>query len=110
MPLRAMTSDRVWGIQPSDRSPRTALHHVGIGVVSHILTGEDCAATVLLPSSAPAIAMLPMAGMIACLKLARTCEQIRSAIFVSPCRVSHEHPPAGERHRNLAGKRHTPLS
>src|ERR1700730_2650117 len=48
MPFRAMTSERDCGSHPSDRSPRTALHHVGVGVESHWRIG-DCARAKLEP-------------------------------------------------------------
>src|SRR5581483_5138043 len=52
-PLRAITSERVCGSQPSERSPRTALHHLGVGVVVlHIWIG-DCALAPVHPSTAP---------------------------------------------------------
>jgi hypothetical protein len=43
MPLRAITSERVCGTHPSARSPRTALHHGGVGASVHIRTGGDWA-------------------------------------------------------------------
>src|SRR5437870_5610771 len=46
MPLRPMTSERLCGSQPSDRSPSTALHHAGLGSELHNRTG-DCGAAVM---------------------------------------------------------------
>src|ERR1700738_1217393 len=43
IPFRAITSERVCGTHPSARSPRTALHHGGVGASVHILTDGDCA-------------------------------------------------------------------
>src|SRR5580704_15845002 len=43
MPFRAITSERVCGTHPSARSPRTALHHGGVGSSVHIRTGGDWA-------------------------------------------------------------------
>jgi hypothetical protein len=40
--LRAITSERRCGAQPSDRSPATALHQAGTGVALHDWIG-DCA-------------------------------------------------------------------
>src|SRR2546423_15443986 len=45
-----MTSERVCGSHPSDRSPRTAWHQAGAGVAVHIRTGDDdCAKAKLEP-------------------------------------------------------------
>src|SRR5713226_9363393 len=46
-----MTSERVCGNHPSDRSPGTALHQTGAGVAVHIRTGDDCARTMPEPST-----------------------------------------------------------
>src|SRR4029453_12130956 len=43
IPFRPMTSERVCGTQPSDRSPRTALHQAGVGASVHIRTVGDWA-------------------------------------------------------------------
>src|SRR3982074_2579409 len=45
-----MTSERVCGSHPSERSPRTAWHQAGVGVAVHIRTGDDdCAKAKLEP-------------------------------------------------------------
>jgi hypothetical protein len=74
MPFRAITSDRVCGIQPSERSPRTALHQDGIGDASHMRTVDDCAAAASLPRSVAAIASVVNDAVIAC----PACERFRS--------------------------------
>jgi hypothetical protein len=53
-----MTSERDCGSQPCDRSPSTALHHGGFGVVLHDFTG-DCPIAGNATIAATAIATRP---------------------------------------------------
>src|SRR5215475_13972776 len=67
MPCCVITSERVCGTHPSDRSPRTALHAGALGTSLHICTGGESANAAQEYSSAhalrmrtPALLTLPM--------------------------------------------------
>ena len=94
-----MTSERVCGIQPSERSPRTAAHQDGVGVVSHILMGDDCAIAEPPAQSRPASEIVPTSRVATCLLRGR----IRCVVALLIFRFSSSFIDGGdaERHATL---------